>query len=53
MKTCMTILFAFILTTTATFGQTTILWNESVNGELRQTTIPPRFLALSNSAPIA
>jgi hypothetical protein len=36
MKTCMTILFAFIFSATAASGQTTILWNESVNGELSQ-----------------
>ena len=34
MKTSITLLFSAILTTTAAFGQTTILWNESVNGEL-------------------
>ena len=36
MKTCIAILFAIILTTTAAVGQVTILWNESVNGELSQ-----------------
>ena len=36
MKTTIAILFSVILTTTAAFGQVTILWNESVNGELSQ-----------------
>ena len=36
MKKSAAILFSVILTTTAAFGQTTILWNESVNGELSQ-----------------
>jgi len=34
MKTTVTLLFSAILTTTAAFGQVTILWNESVNGDL-------------------
>ena len=34
MKTCVNILIAIILTTTAAIGQVTILWNESVNGEI-------------------
>jgi hypothetical protein len=40
MKTCIKILIAIILTTTAAFGQTTILWNESVNGELSGNSPP-------------
>lgn len=34
MKTCLTILVLVILSVTATFGQVTILWDESVNGEI-------------------
>jgi len=40
----MTVLFAIFLTTTAAFGQVTILWNESVNGEISQDGSPPTSL---------
>jgi len=36
MKICVTILLSVILTATTNFGQTTILWNESVSGDLSQ-----------------
>ena len=36
----MTVLFAIFITTTAAFGQVTILWNESVNGEISGNSPP-------------
>ena len=48
MKTCVRILIAITLTTTAAFSQTTILWNESVNGELSQDYSTATSLGILN-----